>query len=66
MGCGADLTVIVAPWSEAEVANLLLAIVTINGWNRLAISTRLQPSVAPVAPGAPAGAAAHAAPTAGA
>jgi AhpD family alkylhydroperoxidase len=30
-------------WSEEEVTNLLLAIATINVWNRLAVSTRMQP-----------------------
>lgn len=30
-------------WSEEEVANLILAIGTINLWNRIAVSTRAQP-----------------------
>jgi AhpD family alkylhydroperoxidase len=30
-------------WSEEEVANLILAICTINTWNRIVISTRRQP-----------------------
>lgn len=30
-------------FSEAEVANLLVAIATINVWNRVAIPTRMQP-----------------------
>ncbi|MCK9923780.1 carboxymuconolactone decarboxylase family protein [Frankia sp. AgPm24] len=30
-------------WSEEETANLILAIVTINAWNRIAIPTRAQP-----------------------
>ena len=30
-------------FSEQEVANLLIAIATINVWNRLAIPTRMQP-----------------------
>jgi AhpD family alkylhydroperoxidase len=30
-------------FSEAEVANLLIAIATINVWNRIAIPTRMQP-----------------------
>jgi AhpD family alkylhydroperoxidase len=30
-------------FSERETADLLLAIVTINGWNRIAIPTRTQP-----------------------
>lgn len=29
-------------FSPAQIANLLLAIVTINGWNRIAISTRIE------------------------
>lgn len=36
-----------AIWSEAQIGDLLLAIVTINGWNRLAISTRKLPTEAP-------------------
>jgi AhpD family alkylhydroperoxidase len=32
-------------WSEEEVANLLLAIATINVWNRLSITTRRAPGV---------------------
>ncbi|WP_446665011.1 carboxymuconolactone decarboxylase family protein [Flexivirga sp. B27] len=31
-------------FSEEEVANLLIAIATINVWNRLAIPTRMQPA----------------------
>lgn len=34
---------VTAEFSEAEVANLLIAIATINVWNRLAIPTRMQP-----------------------
>lgn len=30
-------------WSDEEVANLILAIATINVWNRIAVSTRMQP-----------------------
>jgi AhpD family alkylhydroperoxidase len=30
-------------WSEEEVANLLMAIVTINVWNRLAVTSHTQP-----------------------
>ncbi|WP_026240334.1 carboxymuconolactone decarboxylase family protein [Parafrankia discariae] len=30
-------------WSEEEVANLVIAIATINVWNRVAISARTQP-----------------------
>jgi len=30
-------------WSEPEVVDLLMAIATINVWNRLAVSTRAQP-----------------------
>lgn len=30
-------------WSERELADLLVAIVTINVWNRIAISTQTQP-----------------------
>lgn len=30
-------------FSQAEIANLLMAIVTINGWNRIAITTRMVP-----------------------
>ena len=30
-------------WSEKELADLLMAIVTINVWNRLAVTTRTQP-----------------------
>ena len=33
-----------AVFSERELADLLMAIVTINGWNRLAISTHMQPA----------------------
>ncbi len=32
-----------AVWSEAEMVDLLMAIVAMNGWNRLAIATRKQP-----------------------
>lgn len=32
-----------AHWSEEEVANLIMAIATINVWNRIAISTRATP-----------------------
>jgi AhpD family alkylhydroperoxidase len=32
-------------WSEREIADLLLAIATINVWNRVAVSTRLGPPV---------------------
>lgn len=31
-------------WSQEEVANLIIAIATINVWNRIAISTRAQPA----------------------
>jgi AhpD family alkylhydroperoxidase len=34
-----------AVWSEEETANLILAISVINVWNRLAVTTRLQPPV---------------------
>lgn len=34
-----------AVWSEEEIANLLMAIGTINFWNRLAIPTRTEPPV---------------------
>ena len=30
-------------WSERELADLLMAIATINVWNRLAVATRTQP-----------------------
>lgn len=30
-------------WSEKELADLVTAIATINVWNRLAVSTRIQP-----------------------
>jgi AhpD family alkylhydroperoxidase len=30
-------------FAEKEVADLLMAIVTINGWNRIAVTTRMQP-----------------------
>jgi AhpD family alkylhydroperoxidase len=30
-------------WSEAEVANLIVAIATINVWNRIAVTTHAQP-----------------------
>jgi len=33
-------------FSEDGVAKLIMAIVTINAWNRIAISTQLQPAVA--------------------
>ncbi|MEV0808600.1 carboxymuconolactone decarboxylase family protein [Micromonospora sp. NPDC050200] len=32
-----------AVWSEKELADLLIAIATINVWNRLAVATRTQP-----------------------
>ncbi|MEU4680628.1 carboxymuconolactone decarboxylase family protein [Micromonospora sp. NPDC023737] len=32
-----------AVWSEKELADLLMAIATINVWNRLAVTTRKQP-----------------------
>lgn len=34
-----------AHWSEEEMANLLIAIATINVWNRLAIPARVQPPI---------------------
>jgi alkylhydroperoxidase family enzyme len=33
-------------FSDEELANLTMAIVTINGWNRIAISSRTVPNVA--------------------
>lgn len=33
-------------WSEEEIAHLLLAIATINVWNRLAVATRMAPPTA--------------------
>ena len=35
-----------AHWSQEEVAGLVMAIATINVWNRIAISTRMQPPAA--------------------
>ena len=35
-----------SPWSQQEVAGLVMAIATINVWNRIAISTRMQPPAA--------------------
>ncbi|MEH1011937.1 carboxymuconolactone decarboxylase family protein [Micromonospora sp. CPCC 206060] len=32
-------------WSEKELADLVVAIATINVWNRIAVSTRMQPPV---------------------
>lgn len=32
-------------FSQDEIANLLMAIVTINGWNRIAITTRIIPGI---------------------
>jgi len=32
-------------WSEKEVADLILAIATINVWNRIAVTSRTQPPV---------------------
>ncbi|MGY0005872.1 carboxymuconolactone decarboxylase family protein [Micromonospora sp. I033] len=32
-------------WSEKELADLLVAIATINVWNRISVSTRTQPPV---------------------
>jgi AhpD family alkylhydroperoxidase len=32
-------------WSEEETADLLLAVATINLWNRILVTTRLQPPV---------------------
>ncbi|HEX5598805.1 MAG TPA: carboxymuconolactone decarboxylase family protein [Micromonosporaceae bacterium] len=34
-----------AVWKDDELANLLVAIATINVWNRLAVSTQTQPPV---------------------
>lgn len=34
-------------WSEEEVANLIMAIATINVWNRVAITTRATPAHKP-------------------
>lgn len=34
-------------WSEEEVANLIMAIATINVWNRIAITTRATPAHKP-------------------
>lgn len=31
-------------WSEEETANLILAIAVINTWNRIAVTTRMQPA----------------------
>ncbi|MBO0873960.1 MAG: carboxymuconolactone decarboxylase family protein [Pseudonocardia sp.] len=36
-------------WSEEEVANLIMAIATINVWNRIAITTRATPAHKPAA-----------------
>ncbi len=36
---------VTAVWSDKEIADLLLAIATINVWNRLAIPTRQQPTI---------------------
>jgi AhpD family alkylhydroperoxidase len=36
-------------WSEEEVANLIMAIATINVWNRIAITTRATPMHKPAA-----------------
>lgn len=36
-------------WSREEVANLIMAIATINVWNRIAISTRATPMHEPAA-----------------
>jgi AhpD family alkylhydroperoxidase len=33
-------------FSDEELANLTMAIVTINGWNRIAISSRMMPVIA--------------------
>lgn len=30
-------------WSDKELADIIMAIVTINAWNRIAVSTRVQP-----------------------
>ena len=35
-----------AVWSERETADLVLAVATINAWNRVTIATRLQPAAA--------------------
>jgi AhpD family alkylhydroperoxidase len=37
-----------AAFAERELADLVMAIVTINAWNRLAISTHAQPAAEPV------------------
>jgi AhpD family alkylhydroperoxidase len=34
-----------AVWSERELADLVLALATINVWNRIAVTTRMQPPV---------------------
>jgi AhpD family alkylhydroperoxidase len=34
-------------FSDEEIANLTMAVVAINGWNRIAISSRMVPNVAP-------------------
>ncbi|SBW29144.1 carboxymuconolactone decarboxylase family protein [Protofrankia symbiont of Coriaria ruscifolia] len=36
---------VVKHWSDEEVANLILAIATINVWNRIAVSTGTRPPV---------------------
>jgi AhpD family alkylhydroperoxidase len=39
----ADFEAVRAEFSEAEIVDLTMAIVTINGWNRLAVSFRTEP-----------------------
>ncbi|HEX6498173.1 MAG TPA: carboxymuconolactone decarboxylase family protein [Micromonosporaceae bacterium] len=39
-------------WSDEEVANLILAIATINVWNRIAVSSRTPTPATPVRPSA--------------
>ncbi|HEX6631339.1 MAG TPA: carboxymuconolactone decarboxylase family protein [Gemmatimonadaceae bacterium] len=39
----ADFEAVRAEFSEAELVDLTMAIVTINGWNRLAVSFRTEP-----------------------
>jgi AhpD family alkylhydroperoxidase len=36
-----------AAWSERELADLVLALATINVWNRIAVTTRMQPVRSP-------------------
>jgi alkylhydroperoxidase family enzyme len=43
---------VTAVWSQEEVADLIIAIATINVWNRIGVATRMSPPRTIPAPGA--------------